>query len=246
MKKSSPIRILASLLAFAIVLPAAAIANTAIEPAPRAGNWMKRHEGLVETAKTETACQVLFLGDSITDGWRGKGLAVWNENYAPLHAVNLGISGDRTQHLLWRLQNGELGALRPKAIVMMIGTNNTGFESDKKTPRNTMPEIAEGVATLIKYLRAQLPDAKILLLAVFPRGEKDSVPRAQVSEVNKLIAPLHDGKTVFFLDIGAKFLAPDGTLPRDIMPDLLHPNEQGYKIWTAAIKEPLAKLLDKN
>lgn len=241
--KTTPVRILASLLAFALAIPAAAFANTAIEPAPRGENWVKRHEGFVEIAKKETGCQALFLGDSITDGWRKKGLETWNENYAPLHAVNFGISGDRTQHLLWRLQNGEIGALRPKAIVMMIGTNNTGFESDKKTPRNTPPEIAGGVAALVSHLRAKLPDAKILLLAVFPRGEKDSKPRAQVNEVNTLIAPLHDGKSVFYLDIGAKFLAADGTLPRDIMPDLLHPNEQGYKIWADAIREPLAKLL---
>jgi lysophospholipase L1-like esterase len=210
---------------------------------PRDKNWVKRHEGFVETARKETGCQVLFLGDSITAGWRGKGRKVWNENYAPLHAVNLGINNDRTQHLLWRLQNGGLGALRPKAIVLMIGTNNTGFEADGKTPRNTPPEIAGGVATLVGYLRTKLPNAKILLLAVFPRGEKDSASRAQVNEVNKLIAPLHDGKHVFFLNIGAKFLAPNGTLPRDIMPDLLHPNERGYKIWADAIRKPLAKLL---
>jgi lysophospholipase L1-like esterase len=241
--KTSRVRLLASLLAFAIALPAAVFANTASEPAPRDENWQKRHEGFVEIAKKETGCQVLFIGDSITAGWRGKGLEAWKENYAPLHAVNLGIGGDRTQHLLWRLQNGGLGALRPKVVVMMIGTNNTGLEGDKKTPRNTTPEIAGGVDTLLKSLRANLPASKILLLAVFPRGEKNSPARAQVNELNKLIAPLHDGKNIFFLDIGPKFLEPDGTLSRDIMPDLLHPNERGYQIWVDSIKEPLAKLL---
>jgi lysophospholipase L1-like esterase len=218
-------------------------ANATTRPAPRDAKWMKRHEGFVETAQKETGCQVLFLGDSITDYWRDRGRKTWDENYAPLHAVNLGISGDRTQHLLWRLQNGGIGALRPKAVVMMIGTNNTGFERDRKTLRNTPEEIAAGVAALVGHLRAKLPDAKILLLAVFPRGGKDTMARAQVHEVNTLIAPLHDGKNVFYLDIGPKFLAPDGAIPRDIMPDLLHPGAQGYKIWADAIREPLAELL---
>ncbi len=219
--------------------------NTAVVPVVRRANepWMKRHLGLVEASKKATDCQILFLGDSITDHWRSKGIETWEANYVPLHPVNLGISGDRTQNLLWRLQNGELGPIKPKAIVMMIGTNNIGLNSDGKTRRNTVPEIAAGIEANVNYLREQLPDAKILLLAVFPRGEKDSQERADVAAVNQIIAKLDDGKNVFFLDIGPKFMEADGTLPKTIMPDLLHPNADGYKIWAEAMREPLANLL---
>lgn len=232
-----------------LVVACAAIdvaANTAIKPEPRDANWVKRHEGFVAIAKQGNV-DVLFVGDSITDAWRREergGKKVWDAHFAPLKAANFGISGDRTQHVLWRLQNGELDGIKPKAVVMMIGTNNTGFERDGTTPRNTPAETAAGVAALVQHLRAKQPQAKILLLAVFPRAEKPDHPqRKQVNEINALIRKLHDGKNVHFLDIGGKFLAADGTLPKEIMPDFLHPQEKGYEIWANAIKEPLAKLL---
>lgn len=220
-------------------------AHSANEPVVRRNNepWMQRHLGFVEIARNDNGCQVLFIGDSITDHWRSKGKATWDANYAPLNAVNLGISGDRTQHLLWRLQNGEIGALKPKVVVMMIGTNNIGLNSDQKTQRNELPEITDGIEANIRYLREKLPEAKILLLAIFPRGEKESKERADVAEVNRQIARFDDGQHVFFLDIGPKFLEADGTLPKSIMPDLLHPNAHGYEIWAEAIREPLQTLL---
>ena len=145
------------------------------------------------------------------------------------------------------MENGELDGIKPKVVVLMIGTNNTGFERAKEgtapAPRNTVPETIEGVTAVVAGLRHKLPETKILLLGIFPRGEKDAPQRAQVTEINAAIAKLDDGGFVHFLDIGPKFLWPDGTLPRDIMPDLLHPNEVGYAIWAAAIKEPLAALL---
>jgi lysophospholipase L1-like esterase len=231
-----------------VALPFAALANTAIEPAPRDPKWVQRHEGFVELAK-KGGVDVLFLGDSITDFWRTDnpakgGKKVWDANFAPLHAANFGISGDRTQHVLWRLQNGELEGIKPKVVVLMIGTNNTGFEPDKVTPRNSPAEVVEGVTTIVRTLRTKLPGAKVLLLAIFPRGEKpDNPQRQQVAEVNRGIAGLADGKNVRFLDIGPKFLAADGTLPKEIMPDSLHPGEKGYEIWAQAIKKPLAEML---
>jgi len=217
--------------------------NSALRPGPRDANWVKRHEGFVEIAK-QGGVDVLFLGDSITDFWRNRGKAVWEKNYGALHAANFGISGDRTQHVLWRMANGELDGLNPRAIVLMIGTNNTGFEADKVTPRNTPAEAAEGVKAIVRGLRAKFPATKILLLAVFPRGEKpDNPQRLQVAAINAVIAKLDNGRSVRYLDIGPKFLAADGTLPKDVMPDFLHPNEKGYEIWAAAIKEPLAELL---
>ncbi|MFT3868270.1 MAG: GDSL-type esterase/lipase family protein [Nibricoccus sp.] len=223
----------------------ASTASYSTEPMPREGGWVKRHEGFVEIAK-KGGIDVLFLGDSITDNWRKSdyGLSVWEKNFAPLRAANFGISGDRTQHVLWRMQNGELTGYKPRAVVLMIGTNNTGFERDKLTPRNSTEEVVEGVTAIVKGLTTQWPETKILFLAIFPRGEKsDDLARLQVNDVNRALAKLHDGKRVFFLDIGSKFLAADGTLPKEIMPDFLHPSTKGYEIWAEAIKQPLAELL---
>jgi lysophospholipase L1-like esterase len=219
----------------------AADGNTAIQPAPRDAAWVKRHEGFVEIAR-KGGVDVLFLGDSITDGWRSKGKPVWEKHFAPLNAANFGIGGDRTQHVLWRMENGELDGIKPKAVVLMIGTNNTGKERDGN-PRNTTPEIIEGVTTVVKGLRANLPESKILLLAIFPRGQKGEPIRDQLAEINAALAKLGVGKNVRFLDIGQKFLEQEGTLSKEIMPDLLHPNEKGYEIWADAIREPLAELL---
>jgi lysophospholipase L1-like esterase len=214
--------------------------NTATNPVPRDANWIHRHEGFVAQAR-QGGVDLLFLGDSITDGWRKSGSNVWNQFYAPRHAANFGISGDRTQHVLWRMENCELDGIHPKVVVLMIGTNNTGNEKDG-TPRNSPPETIQGVTAVVSFLRAKLANTKILLLAVFPRGEKDSPQRAQVTEINKALAKLKS-KNVEFLDIGRKFLEPDGTLPRSVMPDLLHPNEKGYQIWAEAMESTLAKML---
>lgn len=234
----------ASTAAFAFSLSLQALANTAVEPVVRRANepWMQRHLKLVELAQQSADCEVLFVGDSITDHWDSKGIEIWKRDFVPLHAVNLGVSGDRTQHLLWRLQNGELGAMQPKVIVMMIGTNNVGLESNK-TRRNQEPEVAQGIATLVHYLREKLPATKILLLAIFPRGQPDSPERAQVTAINRLLPPLADGKNVVLLDIGEKFLGPGGTISKSVMADLLHPTPAGYAIWADAMRDPLMKLL---
>jgi lysophospholipase L1-like esterase len=229
-------------LALVFLIATVAAANTAIEPGPRDAAWVKRHEGFVAEAR-QGGIDVLFLGDSITDFWRDRGRAVWDREFAPLKAANFGISGDRTQHVLWRLRNGEADGYQPKVVVLMIGTNNTGLERDGKTPRNTPPEIIEGVTAVVSELRAKFPEAKILLLAIFPRGDKDSVQRSQVAEVNRALVKLHDGRRVFFLDINDRFLDAGGNIPKDVMPDLLHPSAKGYEIWADAIREPLKKLL---
>jgi lysophospholipase L1-like esterase len=238
-----------NLRSFALVflIVATAWATPAIDPMPRNAAWIARHEGFVAEAH-RGGIKVLFLGDSITDFWRSTdpergGKAVWNREYAALKAANFGISADRTQHVLWRLRNGEADGYQPKVVVLMIGTNNTGFERDGTTPRNSTPEVIEGVTAVVSELRTRFPEAKILFLAIFPRGEKASPQRAQVDEVNRAIARLHDGKHVFFLDIGAKFLDANGNILPEVMPDLLHPSEKGYQIWADAIREPLKDLL---
>lgn len=229
------------------LIATAAWANTAIEPGPRDADWLKRHEEFVAEAR-RGGIDVLFLGDSITDFWRSPhpergGKAVWDREFAPLKAANFGINGDRTQHVLWRLRHGEADGYQPKVVVLMIGTTNTGLERNSPTPRNSTPEVSEGVTAVVNELRAKFPEAKILFLAIFPRGEKDSPQRLQVAEINQALAKLHDGRHVFFLDIGDKFLDTEGNIPRDVMPDLLHPSEKGYEIWANAIREPLKRLL---
>ena len=223
-------------------VPSAAIINTAVIPQPRDEKWMARHEGFVQEAR-KGCIDILFLGDSITDGWRNTGSNVWNKYYAPRHAANFGVSGDRTQHVLWRMEKGELDGIKPKVVVLLIGTNNTGKEKDNGKIRNTVPETIAGVQAVVKELRAKLPDSKILLLAIFPRDRLNDPQRAQVALINTVIAKLDDGRRVKYLDIDPKFLEADGTLPRDIMPDLLHPNEQGYQIWADAMGPALDEML---
>ncbi len=221
--------------------------NSALKPEPRDANWVKRHEGFNAIAK-QGGVDVLFVGDSITDGWRNPpprgGKEIWDREFAPLRAANFGIGGDRTQHVLWRLQNGNLDGIKPRAVVLMIGTNNTGFERDGTTRRNTPAETVEGVRAIVNLLRAKQPQAKILLLAVFPRGEKPDHPqRLQVAEINRGLATFADGKAVQFLDINRVFLAADGTLPKEVMPDFLHPHAAGYQRWADALRAPLGALL---
>jgi len=217
--------------------------NSAIVPAPRSNptNWVARHEGFLAEAKQDNY-ELIFVGDSITDGWRRGGLLVWNKYYAPRHALNLGIGGDRTQHVLWRIDHGELDGLEPKAVVLMIGTNNTGKERDGSM-RNTTAEVIEGGTAVVKAIRAKLPKSKLLLLAIFPRGTPDAPQRAQIKEINAALAKLDDGKMIKYLDIGKVFLAEDGSIPKTIMPDLLHPNAKGYQLWADAMEPTLAKML---
>jgi lysophospholipase L1-like esterase len=218
------------------------VQNTAIIPAPRDAKWVVRHEGFVQEAR-RGGIDLLFMGDSITDFWRNRGSNVWNQYYASRHAANFGISGDRTQHVLWRMDNGEVDGIKPKVVVLMIGTNNTGKEKDSGKTRNTVPETIEGVQAVVRELRTKLPESKLLLLSIFPRGTIDDPQRAQVALVNTVIAKLDDGKMVKWLDISSKFLESDGTLSTNVMPDLLHPNEHGYKIWAESMEPTLAAML---
>lgn len=233
-----PVSFASALLLAAIAARADTITNTAIIPVPRTNptNWLARHEGFVKQAQAG-GIDLLFMGDSITDGWRGRGQSVWQKYYGNLHAANFGIGGDQTQHVLWRLDHGEVDGIKPKVTVLMIGTNNTGG-------RNKTQEIVEGVTAIVKELRHRMKKSKVLLLAIFPRAEKpDAAQRQQIREVNLQLAQLDDGKWVKFLDIGPKFLQPDGTLTRDIMPDFLHPNQKGYQIWADAMEPTLTAMM---
>jgi lysophospholipase L1-like esterase len=197
--------------------------------------FMAAHESFVKQARAGTA-ELVFLGDSITAGW-GKHKDLWNKTFGAYKPVNFGISGDRTQHVLWRITNGELDGFKAKAAVVMIGTNNASTDP--------ADGIARGITLIIETIRAKQPQAKILLLAVFPRGENASSDprRTKLNQVNAIISKLDDGKNIFFLDIGGKFLQPDGSLTRAIMPDFLHLSPAGYQIWADAITPKLAELM---
>ena len=199
--------------------------------------WARRHAQRVELAKKGNI-DLLCIGDSITHGFESGGKAMWEKFYAPRKALNLGYSGDKTENVLWRLDNGEIDGLSPKLAIIMIGTNNTGHRKDK-------PElIADGVKAICDKLRAKLPAMKILVLAIFPRSAKATdLSRVNNDEANKLIAKLADDKNIFFLDINGKFLEADGTLTKEIMPDFLHPKEKGYQIWAESIEPTVAKLM---
>ena len=189
---------------------------------------------------------LLFIGDSITHGWDDESPVgwepagkVWDEYYGNLNAFNAGLSSDRTEHLLWRLQNGIIGNVSPKVIVMMIGTNNNGRAAF--TPEQT----ADGVAAICSYLRGKLPETKILLLGIFPRDEyPDGLTRRKNIETNKIIAKLHDGKWIHYMDIGDEFLEEDGSISKTVMYDFVHPGEKGYRIWAEAIQAKLGALLN--
>lgn len=209
--------------------------HDAIRPVPREGGWMKRHESMNERVAKGNV-DIVFIGDSITQGWEGRGKNVWAKFYGERNAVNLGIGGDRTQHVIWRLQNGNLKGISPKAAVIMIGTNNSGSNSPE--------QIAEGVTEIVEILRNQTPKTKILILGTFPRGAtKDDARRIVNEKSNQIVAKLADDSNIHYLDIGSNFLNDDQTLSKEIMPDLLHLSEQGYQIWAESIESALADLL---
>lgn len=215
-----------------------ATAPEAATPAPRDFDWWKqRNDKLNERAKTEQ-WELAFLGDSITQGWEGHGKDLWEKHYGDRKAVNLGFSGDETQHLVHRIQNGNLAGQSPKLAVVMIGTNNLG------NAKHSPADVIEGISLLLDTLKEQTPETQVLVLGVFPRGEaKDDPYREQIRGVNKGVSDLVDWETTHFLDIGHVFLEEDGTLSKKIMPDALHLSEEGYKLWAEAIEAKVAELL---
>jgi lysophospholipase L1-like esterase len=214
--------------------------NPAATPAPvdlecLRQQWLEHHEEHVRAAR-RGGVNVLFLGDSLTEGWRHLvARAAWDRYFKPLRAASFGIGGDRTQHLLWRLAHGELDGTPPRVAVLLIGTNNTREHS--------AAQVAAGIEAVVGLIRAKAPATRILLLAVVPRGADPNTPvRRQIDEINRAIAKLDDGTHVYYLDIGAKFLQPDGRLTADVMPDFLHLSARGYQIWGEAIAPAVAAL----
>jgi lysophospholipase L1-like esterase len=205
-------------------------------PAPRVEEfWPRRHEALRARAARGGA-DLLFLGDSITEWWDHEP-EVWDRFYGRRRAANFGMAGDGTEHVLWRIDDGELRGLSPRVVVLLIGTNDL---------RDYTPaEVATGVAAVVGRLRAAFPQAKILLLGIFPRAPRPTDPlRVRLQAVNERISRLDDGAHVHYLDIGRCFLNDDGTLSPTVMPDYLHLSREGYTRWAEAIEPTLREMLD--
>ena len=211
-----------------------------VSPVSRPDDWWQARQKVANARAELGSHDVLFIGDSITQGWESAGQNVWEAVYRGRNALNLGFSGDRTQHVLWRLQNGNLKNQQPKLAILMIGTNNA-------SAKDSAEDIAAGNQAIVEQLRKQCPQAKILVLGVFPRGEQPDNPAHAINvKVNELLAKLADDEHVFYLDIGPQFLTTDGQLTKEIMPDFLHLSAQGYQIWAEAIEPSVAKLLGES
>ena len=211
--------------------------NTAATFTQTAQRMGPRHEGFVAIAKTGNI-DLLLDGDSITDWWvqNDENKQMFDKYFGTIRTANFAIAGDTTQGVLWGLRNGEGQGFQPKAIMLMIGTNNMGT--------NTPPEIAEGIGAVVLEMRTNFPDAKVLLLAIFPRGRPGDPVRDRIAETNRIVARLDDDRHVFYIDIGAKFLDEQGVfLPNAFRTDNLHPAARGYDLWGEAVQAKLAQLL---
>lgn len=223
-------------------IPNVAKESKALTPESRSKKefWAQRQNRFNEQAKTG-GFDVLFIGDSITQGWEGPGKKEWEQKIAPFKAANFGISGDRTEHVLWRLEHGNLeGSLDPRVIVLMLGTNNAGQRRDKPE------ETAAGLGAILARVYERFPRAQILLYAIFPRGAKATDEFRRINDAaNKIIAQYNGHWNTKFVDINAKLLEADGALSKDIMPDLLHPSEKGYAIWADSLVSEIQTALKK-
>jgi len=211
----------------------------ALNPMPQEAIWwLPRHELKLAERQSMSQVDLVFLGDSITHAWEKEGSEVWDEYYAVRHALNLGFDGDRTENVLWRLEQGEVDDINPKVLVLLIGTNNTGHRQDKAE------DTAEGIKQILFVLSEKLPDTKVLLLAIFPRSAKPTQKLRVLNDmVNQKIQNYADNERVFYLDINHYFLDEEGRLTSNVMNDFLHPNENQYKIWAKAIESHIKRLM---
>lgn len=218
--------------------PTVSAGHTAVTPVKRTDKYsVGRVAQIDKTLEKGGPFELVFLGDSITQGWERAGATIWERYYDDRKALNLGVSGDRTQHVLYRLDNGHFDGLTPQLVVLMIGTNNSNGDD------NTVSEIADGIRAIVSKIRTKSPQTHILLLDIFPRGAEPNAQRGKIAQANQLLAKLDDGEFVHFLSIGQKFLDESGTIDKAIMPDFLHLSERGYEIWAEEIETKLANLL---
>lgn len=193
--------------------------------------WLAKHASFVNH---HGVYDLLFIGDSLTAQWNKE---VWTNEFAACKTANFGINGDYAHHVLWRLQNGELKNIQPKVIVLLCGANNIGLAE-------TADQIAATIRQILTTIFENRPEAIILLLGIFPINEKATDPkRKKIQEVNQVLRLLHNGKNVFFLDIGERFLESNGSISKRIMPDYLHLSKEGYSIFADAIRDEIRELI---
>ncbi len=212
--------------------------HSAVAPADRFDEawWGPRHEGVLKQNQAAHP-DILMIGDSITHGW-DRNMEVWEAHFGDYSMVNMGFRGDRTQHVLWRLDQGEIDDVSPKLAVLMIGTNNSNRED------NTAEEIGDGIVAICAELRGELPDIEILVLAIFPRGKGPSGQREKNAAASKIAKKYaRSDSHVQYLDFSDAFLDSDEMLPADIMPDFLHPNAKGYEIWASEMENEVIRLV---
>jgi len=236
--------LLSLVVALSIPFLAAAVARRAVAdpssvvPVPRtdAGGAERQAEALRRVRAAESA-HVVFLGASLVQGWEREGASVWKERIAPLGALQIGVSGDRTEHVLWRLAEAPLTRLAPKVIVLNIGSNNLGHGT------SDAEQTVLGIRRVVAVLREQCPASTVLLLDVFPRGERMNALRGDVAQVNQCLTRLDDGVHVRFLRVGDRFVEDDGSIRKVTMPDFLHLSEAGYRTWGDAIVPEIERVL---
>ncbi len=218
------------------------VAADVAAPRPDYFQFQHMHEIFIDRGRIAPV-GLLFLGDSITEAWWNVP-EFWWQRYGAYQPANFGISGDRIQNVIWRLEHGELDRIAPGVIVLHIGTNNTADHS--------APEIVAGIDRILALVRTKLPATKVLLLAIFPRGPEkkpDGTPGAAalrmavIREVNALLSARDDGSRVRFLDIGHVFLDAQGDIPQALMPDQLHLSPAAYEKWADAIQPLLDEML---
>jgi lysophospholipase L1-like esterase len=232
----APVALLASLVCPGLQEPKPA-PNAAVVPVARTDEGiLERQAEVLRRAKSTAKAAVVFVGDSITQGWEDGGAPVWQKQFAALGALNLGVSGDRTEHVLWRLQQAPLTHLEPKVIVLLIGTNNLGHGA------SNAEQTLAGVQAVIALLRAQAPQAVLLVHEIFPRGERFNAMRGDIAQINQVLRG-QAGATTRVLGLGDRWVRADGTIGKEIMPDFLHLSPQGYEQWAAAIAPEIAAVL---
>lgn len=200
--------------------------------------WLPRHEEKLSLKQSMDSVDLVFLGDSITQAWEVEGAATWHEFYHLRNALNLGFNGDKTENVLWRLEQGAVDGIQPKLLVLLIGTNNTGHRQDKAE------DTALGIKHILAVLAEKLPDTKILLLAIFPRSAKPTQQlRVLNDSINQIIQHYGDDERVFYLDINQHFLTDKGILSREVAADFLHPNANQHPLWADLIEPSIQRLL---
>ncbi len=218
---------------------------SALTPEPRTGKIEWRQTQVLQSAKKAPGdYDIEFIGDSITQRWDTVGVNVWREYYGQRKVMNMGVSGDCIENVLWRIEHGQLEGIHAKVAVLMIGTNNSRNNQDG-TPMYPDADILAGITKIVTEIGTRQPDTKVLLLGIFPRAKTFDPQRGRLLQINQALSKLDDGQRIHYLDLGPSFIEKDGSISQEVMPDALHPAEAGYLIWAAAMEPKLKEMLQE-